>query len=193
MRVLIASSDSRERNQVRHYLAEEADIEVTGLALDGQEAVQQALQLQPDVVILAADMPVLDGFRAAEMITLAVPSTVTLLLADAGSEAEMSRALRVGARGFLVHPFSRDELMKCLREVAALSGLRESDEFQRLTDLTRMPKTISVTGAKGGVGKTTIAVNPGGPWRTWSPWRPNWTRGWWRSRWRRTLRVSRCS
>jgi pilus assembly protein CpaE len=57
------------------------------------------------------------------------------------------------------HPFGREELLGRLRELAAIPKLRESAEFQRLTDLDRMPSTISVTGAKGGVGKTTLAVN----------------------------------
>jgi pilus assembly protein CpaE len=159
IRVLIASPDSRERTQVRHYLAEEAEVEVAGLAIDGQEAIQSALQMKPDLAILAAEMPVVDGFRAAEVISLAAPDVYTLILSDQASEGELQRALRSGARGYLPHPFGREELLARVRDLAAIPQQRKSDEFQRLTDMRRAPTTICVTGAKGGVGKTTIAVN----------------------------------
>jgi pilus assembly protein CpaE len=164
MRVLIASSDARERTQVRQYLvqpgaASNEGMEVAGLAIDGQEAVQLALQLKPDVVVLAARMPVLDGFQAAEMISLAAPGAVILILSDERSDAEIQRALRAGARGYLPHPFGHDDLLARLKDLAGLPRLRDTADFQRLTDLEQMPTTISVTGAKGGVGKTTIAVN----------------------------------
>jgi pilus assembly protein CpaE len=159
IRILIASPDSRERTQIRHYLSEEPEIEVAGLAIDGQEAIQQALQLRPDITILAAAMPVLDGFRAAEMISLALPGSLMLLLTDHATDEEMQRALRSGARGYLAHPFGRDELVARVKELTGIPELRDSAEFQRLTDVHQMPTTISVTGAKGGVGKTTLAVN----------------------------------
>src|SRR5205823_6351839 len=130
-----------------------------GLAIDGQEAIQQALQLKPHVVILAAKMPVLDGFQAAEVISLASPGTLMLILSDEGSDEEMRRALRSGARGYLPHPFGREELLARVKDLAAIPQVRESAEFIRLTDLDRMPSTISISGAKGGVGKSTIAVN----------------------------------
>src|ERR1700674_2756117 len=72
-RILIASPDSRERTQIRHYLSEQEDLEVAGVAIDGQEAIQLTLQLKPDLAILSAAMPVLDGFQSAEMIRLAAP------------------------------------------------------------------------------------------------------------------------
>src|SRR5438270_13575511 len=79
LRVLLGSHEAGERHQWRQWLSE-APLEVVGLAQDGQEAVQLALQLRPDLVVLDQELPVLDGFQAAGMISLAAPGTMQVLV-----------------------------------------------------------------------------------------------------------------
>jgi pilus assembly protein CpaE len=169
-RILIAHRDTVERQALRQGLTTEGT-EVIGLARDGQEAVQMALQLQPDVTLLDVSLSVLDGFQAAEMIGLARPGAVTLLLgADVGVDTGLTadtlrQAMQAGARD-VVFPqgpawagADLSALRETVRRVMDVDRVRETPEFRNVTDPERMPMTISISGAKGGVGKTTLCVN----------------------------------
>src|SRR6266851_4299823 len=158
LRVLLGSHEAGERHQWRQWLSE-APLEVVGLAQDGQEAVQQALQLRPDLVLLDHALPVIDGFQAAGMISLAVPGTMQVLVGPTDGPETLRRALRAGARDLVQRPITRDLLRKALIGVSELRWIKETPEYRNSTDLARIPQTISVTGAKGGVGKTTLATN----------------------------------
>src|SRR6266851_5353463 len=158
LRVLLGSHEAGERHQWRQWLSE-APLEVVGLAQDGQEAVQQALQLRPDLVLLDHALPVIDGFQAAGMISLAVPGTMQVLVGPTDGPETLRRALRAGARDLVQRPITRDQLRQTLIGVSELRWVAETPEYRNSTDLSRIPQTISVTGAKGGVGKTTLATN----------------------------------
>src|SRR5260370_7492408 len=97
LRVLLGSQEAGERQQWRQWISE-APLEVVGLAQDGQEAVQLALQLRPDLVLLDQGLPVLDGFQAASMISLAAPGTLQVLVRSADGPEALRRARRAGAR-----------------------------------------------------------------------------------------------
>jgi pilus assembly protein CpaE len=75
-----------------------------------------------------------------------------------GPEA-LRRAMRSGARELVGRPITKERLRETLIGVAELRWVKETPEYQNSTDLTRIPQTISVTGAKGGVGKTTLSTN----------------------------------
>ena len=158
LRVLLGSHEAGERHQWRQWLSE-APLEVVGLAQDGQEAVQLALQLRPDLVLLDQGLPVIDGFQAAEMISLAAPGTMQVLVGPTDGPDALRRALRSGARDLVGRPITRDRLRQTLLSVAELRWVAQTPEYQNSTDPSRIPQTISVTGAKGGVGKTTLATN----------------------------------
>src|SRR5262245_7261747 len=158
LRVLLGSHEAGERHQWRQWLSE-APLEVVALAQDGQEAVQLALQLRPDLVLLDQGLPVIDGFQAAEMISLAAPGTMQVLVGPTDGPDALRRALRAGARDLVGRPITRDRLRQTLLSVAELRWVAETPEYQNSTDPSRIPQTISVTGAKGGVGKTTLATN----------------------------------
>src|SRR5205823_817723 len=105
LRVLLGSHEAGERHQWRQWLSE-APLEVVGLAQDGQEAVQLALQLRPDLVLLDQGLPVLDGFQAASMISLAVPGAMQVLVGTADGPDALRRALRAGARDVVGRPIT---------------------------------------------------------------------------------------
>jgi pilus assembly protein CpaE len=158
LRVLLGSHEAGERHQWRQWLSE-APLEVVGMAQDGQEAVQLALQLRPDLVLLDQGLPVLDGFQAAGMISLAAPGTMQVLVGPSDGPDALRKALHAGARDVVGRPITRDRLRQTLLSIAELRGVAHTPEYQNSTDPTRIPQTISVTGAKGGVGKTTLATN----------------------------------
>jgi pilus assembly protein CpaE len=165
IRIVMAGSDPQERARLRQQLAEmqvgglPLAMEVVGQARDGQEAVHMTLVQKPDLVLLESDLPVLDGYEAAQMITLAAPGTLVGLIGGAETPAELRRALRAGVREFIPKPFRPEVLGAALQSLLAIEERRQSPEFINMTDPARIPMTICVTGAKGGVGKTTLTTN----------------------------------
>jgi pilus assembly protein CpaE len=159
IRVLIAEGDPSDREILLRMLANEAGIEVMGLALDGHEAAQMAVQLKPDVVVMDEAMPDLSGLEATELIWLGAPQVATLLLARNGDPQILRRAMRAGAKDCLAKPVDATTLVEAVRAAYSVRQRRETPEFKAIMDPRLMPRVIAVTGAKGGVGKTTLATN----------------------------------
>src|SRR5207247_4141204 len=95
----------------------------------------------------------------AGMISLAARGALQVLVGPADGTEHLRRALRAGARELVGRPITRERLRSTLLNVAELRWVAETPEYRNSTDMTRMPQTISITGAKGGVGKTTISTN----------------------------------
>lgn len=100
MRILIVDDHEALRAGVRSVL-EAHGLEVCGEAANGLEALQQATELQPDLVILDITMPVLDGFSAAREISKRLPRTAILLLSMHESASMVNVAKSSGARGYV--------------------------------------------------------------------------------------------
>ena len=159
IRVLVADSSAAAREDLRARLAAEPDVEVVGLARDGHEAVQMAHALRPEVALLAADLAVRDGYQAAEWIAAAGLPTCSILLSADDAGDGLRRAMRAGAREHLAWPSQAARLGAALRAVSEEQRRRQSAAFAEAGDPQKMTRIIAVSGAKGGVGKTTIAVN----------------------------------
>jgi pilus assembly protein CpaE len=139
-----------------------AEVEIVGYARDGLEAAQMAAQMTPDVILVHEELPGMNGYEACEMISLAAPDVAVVLLAevDRAARADVTtRALRAGARAVLSTEIPTETLTETLDSLANLTKLRDQPEYELITDPMKMPVAIAVTGAKGGVGKTTIATN----------------------------------
>ena len=159
IRVLIADSDAAGREDLRARLAAETDVEIVGLARDGQEAVQMAHALRPDVALLAARLAVCDGRQTAQFLSASGLPTDSILLAEAGGPDELRDAMRAGARELLTWPAQAARVVPSVRSVYEEQRRRGSAAFAEAADPQRMTRFIAVTGAKGGVGKTTLATN----------------------------------
>jgi response regulator NasT len=96
-------------------LLDAAGFEVCGAARDGQEAVELALALQPDLVVLDVKMPRLDGVEAARRI-LAEGFVPIVMLTAYGYGEVISRAVDAGVVGFVVKPFKESTLIEALQE-----------------------------------------------------------------------------
>jgi len=136
-------------------------VQILGVARDGLEAAQLAVQLAPDVVLLHEQLPGMTGYEASEMISLAAPDVAAVILVprERINEETMQRALRVGARAVAAEDASSEALSQILSDLVKLGGGRAEPEYELITDPERMPVMVAITGAKGGIGKTTIAVN----------------------------------
>lgn len=159
MRILVAGSDHRERERFRELLAAEPDLDIVGIARDGQEAVQLAVQSRPQVVILSADLPIMDGFLASKLIHLSAPDIYSVIVLEREGEDQMQRVLQAGAKDYLVRPVHVEDLRELTKRWQTAEDLRNSAEYRSAMDPSSFPRTISVTGGKGGIGKTTIACN----------------------------------
>jgi response regulator NasT len=114
-RVLIAEDEALIRLDLKEMLEEEGYTVVAEVG-DGQQAVDQAEELRPDLVILDIQMPVLDGLSAAERIAKARTAPVIVLTAFSQREL-VERARDAGAMAYLVKPFTKNDLVPAI-EVA---------------------------------------------------------------------------
>ena len=117
--ILLAEDHELVRNLMRRALEKQSDLRVVAALGDGRAAVDEALRLRPDVVVLDISMPGLDGVEAAHAIHAALPRTSILMLSAHLECAQIERALRAGAMGYLLKPIAPAELVAAVRAVCA--------------------------------------------------------------------------
>lgn len=115
IRVLIADDHSLVRKSLRHLLEKEQDIEVVGTAADGKEAIQLAVSLAPDVVVMDIAMPQVDGIRATEQILIQNQTQRVVILSMYASSALVRKALDIGASGYVLKRTASEELLEAIR------------------------------------------------------------------------------
>ncbi len=116
-RVLIADDHTMVREGLRWAL-EHAGLDVVGEASDGEEAVEMAEQLRPDVVLMDLSLPVLSGVAATKRIRTLVRGTSVLVLSMLSDETAVSSALDAGASGYLVKDCTTTEIVDAVNRVA---------------------------------------------------------------------------
>jgi DNA-binding NarL/FixJ family response regulator len=119
IRVLVADDQATVRDGLVTLLDLADGVTVVGAAADGVEAVDLALSLRPDVVLMDLRMPRLDGTGATAQIMAAAPSTAVLVLTTYADDESLAAALRAGARGYLTKDAGRAELAAAVRSVAS--------------------------------------------------------------------------
>ena len=146
-RVLIAEDEALIRLDLKEMLEEEGYVVVAEVG-DGQQAVDRARELTPDLVILDIQMPVLDGLSAAEQIASARIAPVIVLTAFSQREL-VERARDAGAMAYLVKPFSKNDLVPAI-EVARARFLEMTALDAEVGDLKeRLEARKVVEQAKG--------------------------------------------
>jgi len=170
IQVLIVDDIPETRENLRKLLYFEGDIEVVGAAISGEEGIQMAKELQPDIVLMDINMPGIDGITASEAISQEVPTAQVIMMSVQGEADYLRRSMLAGAREFLIKPFSSDELVSSIRRVYEL-GAAQRARYQApappvsVTAQRQPPppeelgKVISVFSPKGGTGCSTIAAN----------------------------------
>jgi NarL family two-component system response regulator LiaR len=102
VRLLITDDHDVVRQGLRLYLRRDPEIEVVGEAADGEEAVELAGSLRPDVVLMDLLMPKMDGIAATEAIRRELPEVEVVALTSVLEDAAVSGAIRAGAIGYLL-------------------------------------------------------------------------------------------
>jgi len=119
LRLLIADDHPIFRDGLRAIVMSAGDMEVIGEASDGRAAVRAYKELLPDVVLMDLRMPVLDGADAIAAILRTAPDARILVLTTMDGDADIQRALRAGARGYLLKDAFREEILAGIRAVGA--------------------------------------------------------------------------
>jgi DNA-binding NarL/FixJ family response regulator len=117
--VLLVDDHSLVRRGFRRILEDEPDIEVTGEAGDGAEAIRLATKLQPNVVVMDCAMPNMNGLQATRKILELRPQTLVLMLSMHPEETLVRQALDAGARGYVLKNAVDLELGAAIRRVVA--------------------------------------------------------------------------
>lgn len=117
IRILIADDHAVVREGTRRVLEQEPDMEVVGEAGDGEEAVNLATSLKPDVVIMDISMPKMDGIEATRLIKAACPSISVLALSAYDDDQFVFSLLEAGAAGYLLKSVRSRELLDAIRAV----------------------------------------------------------------------------
>ena len=118
-RALLVDDHAMVRRGMRAFLGLHDDIEVVGEAADGAEAVERALVLEPDIVVMDLMMPGLDGIEATRRIKAARPDIEIVALTSFIEEARVVAAIEAGASGFLLKDAEADQLAAAIRAAAA--------------------------------------------------------------------------
>jgi DNA-binding NarL/FixJ family response regulator len=118
-RVLLADDHKMMREGLCSLLAAMNDVEVVGQASDGRTAVQLALKLSPDVVIMDIGMPDLNGMDATRQIKAKAPKTKVIALSMHSDERFVAGMLKAGASGFLLKDNAFENLAHAIRSMAA--------------------------------------------------------------------------
>lgn len=171
IRVIIVDDVAETRENVRKLLQFESDIEVVATARTGREAIQQAQEANPDVVLMDINMPDMDGITATEIIRQKMQSVQVVVLSVQGDSNYMRRAMQAGACDFLTKPPMPDELVSGIRRAGKMAREERAKAGQvyvaavspgaqpAAARVSAHGKLVMVYSPKGGTGCTTIAVN----------------------------------
>ena len=151
-RVLLADDQSLLRRGLRMMIDAEADLEVVGEAGDGADAVRQARDFEPDVVMMDIRMPGMDGVEATRRICDAPGASRTriIMLTTFDLDEYVVAALRCGASGFLLKDAAPDEILAAIRIVARGDALLAPSITRRLLDnFARRPEIVALAAPPG--------------------------------------------
>jgi DNA-binding NarL/FixJ family response regulator len=121
VRVLIADDEPLFVEMLEALLGADPRIEIVGAARDGGEAVELAIELEPDVTLMDISMPTLDGIEAVRRIRTSRPGACIVMLTGSSAASDVDRSRQAGAVGFLTKDRIGSDLVDTILEVAGPS------------------------------------------------------------------------
>jgi DNA-binding NarL/FixJ family response regulator len=142
IRVVLVDDQALFREGLETLLSVHRDIHVVGQASNGQEAVEVAARVQPDVVLMDVRMPILNGVRATRRLKNALPECRVIVLTTFDDDEYVFDALRAGAVGYLLKDVASAQLVEAIRAAARGESILEPSvaakviaEFTRVSSL----------------------------------------------------------
>lgn len=158
LQVLLVDEGEKSRNALRRELSL-AGYAVVGESGYGQEALFLARELKPDVILVSVEEPVIRSLKTIESYQMLAPTIPVMAVSSVQESEHIRKSMLAGARNYLIKPLHVDTLQ------AAVATLLRQEEMRRQNMAPDAPAVvpvgclITVFGAKGGIGKTTLAVN----------------------------------
>ena len=118
IRVLIVDDHPIVRKGLRALLDSEADFQCVGEASNGEEAIELAMQLQPDVTLMDLVMTPIDGVQAIQQIKTNRPTATILVLTTFSDDDKVFPAIKAGASGYILKDIPPEDLLQAIRDVA---------------------------------------------------------------------------
>jgi DNA-binding NarL/FixJ family response regulator len=131
---MIVDDHNVVRDGISALIEGQDDLTVVGRASDGQEAVDRAPAIKPEVILMDLRMPRMDGVEAMRRIRAELPAIHFIVLTTFDTDSYIFEAIEAGARGFLLKDASREELFKAIRAVHAGESLIEPSVATRVLD-----------------------------------------------------------
>ncbi len=141
-KIILADDHAVMRTGLRLVLERQSDFQVVGEASDGREAVAMAQKLAPDVLVTDIGMPNLNGIEATRQLSTAAPQIAVVILSMHSDESYVLRALKAGAKAYLLKESAESDLIAAIRAVAsgkaffspAVSRMLVEDYVRQLQD-----------------------------------------------------------
>ncbi len=171
IRVLIVDDIQEARDNIRRMLTFEQSVEIVAAAKNGREAIDMAVELKPDVIIMDINMPDMDGIAATEEIRKKIPHIQIVILSVQSDPSYMRRAMLAGARDFLTKPPMIEELAAAVKRAGTVAASEKartiaaypSNVNEGGSSRPNIPiqngKIVTVYSPKGGTGCSMLAVN----------------------------------
>ena len=161
IRVLVADDQKIVREGLVTLLSLLPGIAVIGAAIDGDDAVRQAQQLRPDVVLMDLNMPRCNGVEATERLRRLRPDAAVVVLTTYSDDAWVFAALQAGARGFLTKDAGTEEILRAITDVAAGHAQLDPAVQRRLLDALHRGNRFAVAATdEDAPAEATTAANP---------------------------------
>jgi len=158
IKLLIVDDLQDIRENICKLLEFHPSVTVVGQAATAAEAIENAKNNQPDIVLMDINMPGMDGIAATEIITADIPGVNIIMMSVQGEQEYLRRSMIAGAKNYLMKPFTGDELVQAIKQVYH-NEQRRKKALSHISDKAKKGKIITVFSTKGGVGKTTISTN----------------------------------
>lgn len=144
VRVLVVDDQQLMRDGIASLLSIQDGIEVVGTAANGQEAIDQALALSPDVILMDIRMPIMDGIAATEQVRRQLPDCQVLMLTTFDDDEYIVKALVAGASGYLLKDIPAQDLAQAVQLThRGIYQLEPSIAGKLVGALSAMPATVS--------------------------------------------------